>query len=1069
MTRSFIAHSSMGERLKFRSMTGQERISTLFESRVRLISDMPGISAKRMLGEDMTIEVNLATELGGAGKRFLSGQVTRFAYVGKDDGDMCVYEAVLRPWLWYATRRSDFKIFQFKTVPEILQDVLAPYGFSIDAKLSGSYRTWDYCVQYSETDFSFVSRLMELEGIYYYFAHNKGSHQLVLCDGPESHASLPNGPVKVPYHAGVLAAQILEQDFIDTWSHAEDIASGNFAADDYDFKKPNAEIDTLRRQPAGHSRDSYEIYDWPGGYTELGDGENYARLRLEQQVGRREIIEAEGSLRHMAPGYLFDLARHPNAEENRRYLIEAVRYDFQENALRVVGAAGAAYSESTSSTSYRQAFEVLPDSAPYRTARVTPKPRTTGPQTAVVVGPAGEEIHTDEYGRIKVQFHWDRYGRMDENSSCWIRVSQTWAGSNYGAMNILRIGQEVIVDFLNGDPDYPIITGRVYNAAQMPPWELPRHKTQSGIQTHWSKGGGGKHMLRFEDSKGTEHIELSTDHGNTHLHMGYLMNQGTEAKRSYGFELRTNEWGSIRADKGLLLTTYTQDFAQKVSHDNPDGHEHMGATLAQSSALMQAAGQAISSTKALVGAIAQGKNKMLMGLVQGVQAAGGVSQAIAALAAGVGSEDGVSDHPDPAMADAQQMLDLSRKIDKPVVSIVSPEGQTMISPKPIVVSSGQSVSMRSTSAMTMTTGAQLTQLVAKGMLTQVSEGGQISVVSGGDIVSHASAGAINLVSKTDASVTSTTGNANVTGQKSVVVQAAEQDVFITAKTSISLICGKSSIVLLADGTVQINGVKGLVNFTGDLDQRGGKIFLNCEAPIGSAPPEEEALAVPAAPSGAAPAAQPAAAKAGAQPAFAPTPAEEPPATAANLAVPASPRMAPAQVNLTKFDNAFARQWNNSFPNGAAQEQASTLVSDKKGNLSLVNRVSGTTGHAVPNLSVSDDLQVLGPFHSHPLGAYTGVSLSGGDAGYLINNQQNVIIAQSGADQFMYMRTAQTPAHVDFKRLNKDQNVRVAELMNQGTGKMSFPTATRIAARETAEKMNLAYYQGSGGVLNRVSP
>ncbi|WP_454907296.1 type VI secretion system Vgr family protein [Variovorax gossypii] len=833
MTRSFIAHSALGERLKFRSMAGQERISALFEHRVRLISDMPNIQPKRMLGEDMSIEVNLATELGGAGKRFLSGQVTCFAYVGKDDGDMCVYEATLRPWLWYATRRSDFKIFQFKTAPQILQEVLAPYGFAIDARLSGNYRTWDYCVQYSESDFNFVSRLMEQEGIYYFFSHVQGSHQLVLCDGPDSHTPLPNGPVKVPYHAGVLAAQILEQDFIDSWSHAEDIASGNFAADDYDFKKPNAEIDTVRQQPAGHSRDNFEIYDWPGGYTELGDGENYARLRLEQLAGRRELVSAEGNLRHMAPGYLFELARHPNAEDNRRYLIEAVSYDFQENALRVVGAADAAYSESTSSTSYRQTFDVLPDSAPYRPERVTPRPRTTGPQTAVVVGPAGEEIHTDEYGRIKVQFHWDRYGRRDENSSCWIRVSQTWAGSNYGAMYIPRIGQEVIVDFLNGDPDYPIVTGCVYNAAQMPPWELPRHKTQTGFQTHWSKGGGGKHMLRFEDSRGTEHIELSTDHGNTHLHMGYLMNQGSGVQRSYGFELRTNEWGSIRADKGLLLTTYTQDYAQRVSRDNPDGHEHMGATLAQSNALMQASGQAIAATKALVGAMAQGKNQTLMGLVQGVQAAGGVSQAVAALATGGTPEAGVSDNPDPAMADAQQMLDLSRKIDKPVVSIVSPEGQTMISPKPIVLSSGQSVSMRATSAMTLTTGAQLTQLVTGGMLTQVSEGGQVNVVSGGDIVSHASAGAVNLVSKTDASITSTDSNANITGRKSVVIQAADQDVFVTGKTSISLICGKSSIVLLADGTVNINGVKGLVNFTGELDQRGSKIFLNCDAPIGS--------------------------------------------------------------------------------------------------------------------------------------------------------------------------------------------------------------------------------------------
>ena len=518
MTRSFIAHSELGERLKFRSMTGQERISTLFEYRVRLISDTSDIAAKRLLGKDISIEVDLATELGGAGKRFLNGQVTQFTYVGKDDGDMHIYEAVLQPWLWYATRRSDFKIFQFKTVPEMLHEVLGRYGFPIVDRFSGSYRTWDYCVQYAETDFNFASRLMELEGLYYFFEHAQGSHKLVLCDSMASHVGLVHGPAKIPYHAGVLAAQVLEQDFIDTWGHHEDIASGHFAADDYDFKKPNAEIDTTRQQPAGHDRDHYELYDWPGGYTEMSDGENYARVRIEQQGARREVITGHGNLRHLAPGYLFELTRHPRSQENRRYLIEAVTYDFEENALRQIGAADAAYAEGTSGTSYRQTFEVLPDSASYRATRVTPKPRTTGPQTAVVVGPAGEEIHTDEYGRIKVQFHWDRYGKMDENSSCWIRVSQTWAGSNYGTMHVPRIGQEVIVDFLNGDPDYPIVTGRVYNAAQMPPWDLPANKTQSGILTRSSQGGtpgdgmkdspGTANALRFEDKAGQEQLWL---------------------------------------------------------------------------------------------------------------------------------------------------------------------------------------------------------------------------------------------------------------------------------------------------------------------------------------------------------------------------------------------------------------------------------------------------------------------------------------------------------------------------------------------------------------------------------
>ena len=482
---------------------------------------------------------------------------------------------------------------------------------------------------------------------------------------------------------------------------------------------------------------------------------------------------------------------------------------------------------------------------------MTPKPHTTGPQTAVVVGPPGEEIYTDKYGRVKVQFHWDRYGKMDENSSCWIRVSSPWAGSNYGGIHIPRIGQEVVVDFINGDPDYPIITGRVYNAMQMPPWELPKHKTQSGYQTNWSKGGGGKHMLRFEDQKGIEHIELSTDHGNTHLHMGYLMNQRTEAKRSYGFELRTNEWGSVRADKGLLLTTYTSDFKQKISHDSPDGHEFMGETLAQSRSLIQETEQAINATKGILASANKSKSGDLSGLMQSIPGIGGIAgvagmvNTVASALGGKsegGGESGVSSDMDPALSDAQNMLDLSRKIDKPIVSIVSPEGQTMISPKPVVVSSGQSVSIRSQGPMTMTTGAQYTQLVKNGIVTQVSGGGQITTVSAGDIISHSLTGATNILAKEDASITSTAANANLIGEKSVLVHGKNDDVFIKAGKRISLVCGESAIILLADGTIVLQGKKGLFSFTDELDERGGKIYLNCAAPVGTEAPPPDPLA-----------------------------------------------------------------------------------------------------------------------------------------------------------------------------------------------------------------------------------
>ncbi|MCL2490602.1 MAG: type VI secretion system tip protein VgrG [Propionibacteriaceae bacterium] len=326
-----------------------------------------------------------------------------------------------------------------------------------------------------------------------------------------------------------------------------------------------------------------------------------------------------------------------------------------------------------------------------------------------------------------------------------------------------------------------------------------------------------------------EHLELSSDYGQTQLNMGYLLNQSNLFQRSYGFELRTNEWGAIRADKGLLITTYTSDFKQKISHDSPDGHDHMGETLAQSGALIQETEQAINATKDVVAAIVQSKGGLLTALASALPSvAGAVSAAAAALGTGGGGESAVSSNMDPAMSDAQTLLGLSQQIDKPIVSIVSPEGQTMISPKPVVVSSGQSISMRSQAAMTHTAGGQYTQLAKTGMLTQVSTGGQINVVSGGDIVSHSNAGATNVIAKDDASLTSTNANANVVGKVSVLVEGKGQDAFVVGGERVALVCGDASITLLKDGTIIIKGKTGFFKFDDEFDQKGSKIFLNCK-------------------------------------------------------------------------------------------------------------------------------------------------------------------------------------------------------------------------------------------------
>ncbi|WP_415842011.1 type VI secretion system Vgr family protein, partial [Paracidovorax anthurii] len=404
-------------------------------------------------------------------------------------------------------------------------------------------------------------------------------------------------------------------------------------------------------------------------------------------------------------------------------------------------------------------------------------------------------------------------------------------------------------------PDYPLITGRVYNADQMPPWKLPDNKTQSGTLTHWSKGGGGASMLRFEDKKGIEHLELSNTYGNTYLNMGYLMHQGSGSQRGYGFELRTDLWGSIRADKGLLITTYNQDFTSRVSVNNPDGFEQLGAGLAGTASLMQQASQAAQALDANIGALNSLKTSHMMELGAGIAAMTGgqaasatLSKAAAALSAfqghggsGGGPEAVLPSDTDPAMPQSQALRELSRDITQPIVSIVSPEGQSLISPKPIVISSGQSASMHATQHITVSSGAQLTQLAKAGMLTHVSEGGQRTTVGAGDIATDAQTGNLNLTAQQNATLASRTDTATIVGQQNVNLQATEDSVLVKAGqhirlqagATITLTAGKegdgASITLTNDGKVVIRGKNGLIELSELLDLYGVPIQLNCSA------------------------------------------------------------------------------------------------------------------------------------------------------------------------------------------------------------------------------------------------
>ena len=520
------AHTPLGPTLMFRQFTGREEISSPFDWHLELLADKnANIDPDSLLGQDITIELKIQ----GGGVRFFNGHVTRFAFVGREvakESDLWRYEARLRPWLWYLTRESDFKIFQNKTVPEILDEVFGKYPFPVEKKLGGGrYRKWEYCVQYQETDFNFVSRLMEHEGIYYFFKHEMDRHTLVLVNDLSKHETCP-GYATVPYIPSDRIA-IADEEYIESWQVAKEVDSGTFITDDYDWEKPQAKLLRPRMKPYGHPHGDHPIYEWPGGYIDLDDGENYAKLRLEELQAPHESVTGQGNARGLAPGYRFTLKTCPRKDQNREYLILGVNYFIRDNPYHTGG---------EGPSDWRFALTAQPTTVPFRPPRVSPKPLTNGPQTAVVVGKAGEEIWTDKYGRVKVQFHWDQYGNADENSSCWIRVSHPWAGSNWGGMFMPRIGQEVIVDFIGGDPDYPIITGRVYNADHMPPYELPKYQEYSTIKSHSTKHGSGTdwNELRFVDYKGKEQVFI---HANWRMDVRVKWKKYETVKESSHFQM----------------------------------------------------------------------------------------------------------------------------------------------------------------------------------------------------------------------------------------------------------------------------------------------------------------------------------------------------------------------------------------------------------------------------------------------------------------------------------------------------------------------------------------------------
>jgi type VI secretion system secreted protein VgrG len=509
------------DKLLMSGFSGTETISELFQFELQILADnSTNVEFDKLLGQRVSFGINVLPDDAGAERDF-DGICIRVSQGGRDQ-NLTRYAITVVPKLWLLTQTFQSRIFQQISVPDILKKVLT--GIDVDYMIQGTFEPRDYCVQYQESDFHFASRLMEEEGIYYFFKFTPGSHKLVLANTPSSHPEIADQSTVI-YEE--LSGGVRTDERVATWEKVQDLRSGKYTLWDHCFELPHKHLEaqstvmdsvsvgtvTHKLKIAGN--DNLEIFEYPGLYAQRFDGvdksgspqefeiqkifddnKRSVGIRMQQAEQPMLLIDGAGNCRQMVSGHKFTLTRHFNA--NGLYVLLSVSHSGEEGDFRT--------DPNSVESHYGNHFTCIPFGMAYRPSRKTPRPFIRGCQTAVVVGPAGEEIFTDKYGRVKVQFHWDRQGKYDGDSSCWVRVGTTWAGKQWGAISIPRIGHEVIVDFVEGDPDQPIITGSVYNSDMMPSYTLPDNKTRSGVKSRSSIGGGGFNEIRFEDKKGSEQV-----------------------------------------------------------------------------------------------------------------------------------------------------------------------------------------------------------------------------------------------------------------------------------------------------------------------------------------------------------------------------------------------------------------------------------------------------------------------------------------------------------------------------------------------------------------------------------
>ncbi|PLT15983.1 MULTISPECIES: type VI secretion system tip protein TssI/VgrG [Ralstonia] len=758
--------------LDFVRVSGREALSELFTYTVDL-RPVSLAAAQAMLEADLDdaigLEMTLTIELDGigtgltggvgTGERQITGVITAVEQIG-GVSDNRLYRYTLRPWLWLASQTADYKSFQNKSVIDILDEVLSEYTFSVDKRLDESvFPKLEWEVQHGETDAHFIQRLTEEWGITYFFEHDGGHHRLVLVSESGAWRKFPSAA----YHTLPIYPQgfRVDEEHLTRFEPINRLRTGKITLKDYDPRQPKADLTTDDSLPRDTRFSEFERYEYePGVYTSRDIGSQRARIRMEERRAKGRRVRGAGALRGIAAGNTYQIANHDKDDLNREFLIVSTEFQLEDVGIQ---------SGSTQRYACHVRFEAHPTDEVFRPPLTTAKPRVKGIQRAVVTGPENQEVWTNDFGCVKVQFEWDRYGQYNENSSPWIRVANGWSGDQFGAMHVPRIGQEVLVDYLNGDPNTPIIIGRVPNQLNLPPWQLPGQHALSGIASKELFGKRRNHLL-MDDTQGQIQAQLSSDHQTSQLNLGYLTgvpgNPGRKDPRGEGFDLRTDGQGAIRGAKGLFLTTEGQVAAVGGHLDRQEFIRCMEAALEAAKSL------------------------------------GDYSSQHEALKTDADPQSTLTKAIEEWDAGANNHKDAQGQGGQPLLGAYAPAGIALATPKSLTSYAGQHIDTVSKLNQQQTAGQQYLVNAGTGISLFAHSGEWKGIAHQGQLVLQAQQKSITANAKQD-----------------VVVTATDGTILLNAKTGITLMSGDAGI-RIADGKVEAFGPTLIHLHTGNFDVPG---------------------------------------------------------------------------------------------------------------------------------------------------------------------------------------------------------------------------------------------------------